>query len=289
MNLFSGLEKFGLKLDNNKNIYEEDKKEAAAKAEAEVKVAKKVEIPPEETFLLDKTVRCIVCDKVFKTKAVKSRVRRMEPDMDLRPHHEGIDTLKYKVVSCPNCGYTAMSSYFDHLSGGQQKLIREQVSANFKPSGEPEPPLISYDMAIDRYKLSLFNTIVKKGKTSEKAYICLNLAWLCRGKAESLEEGKPETEAAKKECKEQEEEFYGQAYEGFVKAMSTEPFPICGMDQCTFEYLLTVMSYHFKKFDMASRCIANILNSSMASSKMKDKALELKSIVMAEMKNNKQA
>ena len=28
MNLFSGLEKFGLKLDNNKNIYEEDKKEA---------------------------------------------------------------------------------------------------------------------------------------------------------------------------------------------------------------------------------------------------------------------
>ena len=38
MNLFSGLEKFGLKLDNNKNIYEEDKKEAAAKAEAEVKV-----------------------------------------------------------------------------------------------------------------------------------------------------------------------------------------------------------------------------------------------------------
>lgn len=49
-----------------------------------------------------------------------------------------------------------------------------------------------------------------------------------------------------KEAKEQEEAFYQQAYEGFMKAMSTEMFPMCGMDQCTVDYLLAAMAYHFK-------------------------------------------
>ncbi|MFR8428491.1 MAG: DUF2225 domain-containing protein [Roseburia inulinivorans] len=30
-------------------------------------------------------------------------------------------------------------------------------------------------------KLALFNTIVKKGKTSENTYSCLKLSWLYRG------------------------------------------------------------------------------------------------------------
>ena len=41
--------------------------------------------------------------------------------------------------------------------------------------------------------------------------------------------------------------IYQQAYEGFMKAMSTEMFPMCGMDQCTVDYLLAAMAYHFKK------------------------------------------
>ena len=60
---------------------------------------------PEEEFLLAKTVRCKVCDQVFKTKVVKNgRVKRLEPDQDLRPRFQYIDTLKYDVTSCPNCG-----------------------------------------------------------------------------------------------------------------------------------------------------------------------------------------
>lgn len=61
-----------------------------------------------------------------------------------------------------------------------------------------------------------------------------------------------------KEAKEQEEAFYQQAYEGFMKAMSTEMFPMCGMDQCTVDYLLAAMAYHFKKYDVASKCISRI-------------------------------
>ena len=102
MNLFAGLEKFGLKAEGTTNLFEEEKK-VTTTADG----TQKEEIPDEDSFLLDKAIRCAVCDKVFKTKIIKNgRVKRMEPDLDLRPRFEYIDTLKYNVVSCPYCGYT---------------------------------------------------------------------------------------------------------------------------------------------------------------------------------------
>lgn len=283
MNLFAGLEKFGLKAEGTTNLFEEEKKAVNDKGE------KKEEIPTEDSFLLDKAIRCTVCDKVFKTKMIKNgRIKRMEPDFDLRPRFEYIDTLKYDIASCPFCGYTAMNRYFEHLTSGQIKLIKESVCVNFKASGSDEPVLLDYDMAIERYKLALFNTIAKKGKTSEKAYTCLKIAWLYRGKGESLDPAKKETEEQKKECKEQEEAFYQQAYEGFMKAVSTEMFPMCGMDQCTVDYLLSAMAYHFKKYDVASKCIARIQGSASASKKMKDRAYDLKEEIVAQIKKSKQ-
>ncbi len=286
MNLFAGLEKFGIKADGTANIFEDEKKSNAAAGGGE----KQEEIPTEESFLLDKAIRCAVCDKVFKTKMIKNgRIKRLEPDFDLRPRFEYIDTLKYDVSSCPYCGYTAMNRYFEHVTSGQIKLIKEQVCANFKPSGSVEPMLLDYDMAIERYKLALFNTIVKKGKTSEKAYTCLKLAWLYRGKAETLDVKEADINAKRKECKEQEEAFYQQAYEGFMKAVSSEMFPMCGMDQCTVDYLLATMAYHFKKYDVASKCIARIQQTPSASKKMKDRAFDLKETIVAELRKNKQA
>lgn len=284
MNLLSGLEKFGLKAADTTNLFEEEKKATVAEDGT-----KQEAVPEEGSFLLDKAIRCAVCDKVFKTKMIKNgRVKRLEPDIDLRPRFEHIDTLKYNVASCPYCGYTAINRYFEHLSTIQVKMIKEQVCANFKASGNLEPKLLNYDEAIERYKLSLFNTIVKKGKTSEKAYTCLNLAWLFRGKYESLDPKNQETEQERKECREQEEAFYAQAFEGFTKAVSTETYPMCGMDECTMDYLLATMAYHFKKYDVSSKCIARIQQSAAASKKMKDRAYDLKEKIVAEIKRSKQ-
>ena len=283
MNLFAGLEKFGIKADNTTDLFEEEKKPAAS-----ANGGKKEAAPTEDSFLLDKAIRCTVCDKVFKTKMIKNgRIKRLEPDLDLRPRFEYIDTLKYDVASCPYCGYTAMNRYFEHVTSGQIKLVKEQVCVNFKPSGSDEPMVLDYDQAIERYKLALFNTIVKKGKTSEKAYTCLKLSWLYRGKGEELKGTDPETLGKKKEVKEQEEAFYQQAYEGFMKAMSTEMFPMCGMDQCTVDYLLAAMAYHFKKYDVASKCISRIQAAPSASKKMKDRAYDLKEKIVAEIKKSK--
>lgn len=285
MNLFEGLEKFGLKAAGVTSLFDDEKKKAAAEDENKSSAE---EIPAEEDFLLEKTVKCTICDKSFKAKMVKSgRAKRLEPDEDLRPKYQYIDILKYDVLSCPHCGYTAMNRYFDHLASVQFKLIREQVCANFKPTREDESATYDYDTAINRYKLALFTTMVKKGKTSEKAYCCLKLAWLYRGKAELLDPNEANTESIKEECKQQEELFYQQAYEGFMKAVSSESFPICGMDQHTLDYLLAYMSAHFKQYSMASKCLANILQSSTAHSKTKDRARDLKEKIMAEIKQNK--
>lgn len=283
MNLFAGLEKFGLKAEGTTSLFEEEKK-VTTTADG----TQKEEIPDEDSFLLDKAIRCAVCDKVFKTKIIKNgRVKRMEPDLDLRPRFEYIDTLKYNVVSCPYCGYTALNRYFEHLSTGQRKLIKEQVSANFRAEASADPIVLDYDMAIERYKLALFNTIAKKGKTSEKAYICLNIAWLYRGQAETITGTEEEAVKKKAECKEQEEAFYQQAFEGFMKAVSSEDFPMCGMDSCTVDYLLATMAYHYKKYDVASKCIARIQATASASKKMKDRAYDLKEKIVAEIKSNK--
>ena len=174
MNLLEGLEKFGLDQMDTEHIFEDEKKEEVpAKPQATVKE----EVHSEKEFLLEKSIRCPVCDAVFKTKMVKTgRVKRLEPDFDLRPRFQYIDTNKYDVSSCPKCGYTAMNRYFSHLSSGQIKMIDEGVRRKFKRTNLVEPEEYSYDEAIDRYKLALYNTIVKKGKTSEKAFECLKIS-----------------------------------------------------------------------------------------------------------------
>ena len=284
MNLFEGLEKFGLQAQSVGNLFEEEKKPNTTNAAGEAVE----EIPAEDVFLLDKGVRCTVCDKGFKAKMVKAgRIKRLESDLDLRPRYQYIDTIKYDVLSCPNCGYTAMNRYFEHLPSVQIKLIKEQVCANFKPTGEVEPATYDYDTAIGRYKLALYTTMVKKGKLSEKAYTCLKIAWLYRGKAETLDQADAAYEATLKVCKEQEEVFYRQAYEGFMKAVSAEMFPICGMDQNTMDYLLAYMAAYFKDYVTASKCIANILQSQSAPNKIKERARDLKEQIVAEIKATK--
>ena len=110
---------------------------------------------------------------------------------------------------------------------------------------------------------------------------------MSRGLGDVYKRQDPETLEKKKEAKEQEEAFYQQAYEGFMKAMSTEMFPMCGMDQCTVDYLLAAMAYHFKKYDVASKCISRIQATPSASKKMKDRAYDLKEKIVAEIKNSK--
>ena len=285
--LLSGMEKYGFKDVNLDSIFEDDKPKTVARTAEE----KTVEAPKEEDFLLDKGVRCPICDTVFKSRMVKSgRARRQESDRDLRPRFEYIDTIKYDVSSCPKCGYTAINRYFPHLSSAQMKLIREEVCTKFKPEkGMADKLSYTYDEAIERYKLALINTIAKKGKASEKAYECLKIAWLYRGKKEEIQAANSnpseEVKAEILKCEQTETAFYTQALDGFLKAMTSESYPMCGMEQNTVDFLIANMAFNLKRYDLASKFVSALLVSKTTSKTIKDKALTLKEEIISEIKN----
>ncbi|MBC5714541.1 DUF2225 domain-containing protein [Roseburia sp. BX1005] len=286
MDLLSGLEQFGINVEQeNTEIYAEEKRKEQNKVktsdEKTVVRAKR----PETEFLFTKRIRCTICDRVFDVRMVKNaRVKRLQPDFDLRPRFENIDTLKYDVYACPYCGYAAMGRYFEHLTKGQIQLVKDNVCANFKRTGDAEPDSYTYEQAIARYKLALYNSIVKRAKTSEKAYTCLKISWLYREMA-GMDAASEEEKAKKAEYEKLQEEFYKEAYEGFQKALATETFPMCGMDSFTMDYLIASMACHFKDFSYASKAVSNILSSQIADRRIKNRALELKEEIIAQIRN----
>ena len=274
-NLFSGLEHFGLGNLSEMKIFD---KEKDAKTEAE---KKKVEVK-EEDFLFDKTFICKACDKEFKSKMVRTgKVKLLEQDTDLRPKYQHVDSLKYDAVVCPYCGFAALNRFFNYLTDSQAKLIKANISAKFKGLKEAGGAL-SYDEAMLRHKLVLINAIVKHAKSSEKAYICLKLAWLCRGKSETLPADTKDLETVNKTLAEQEKEYIANAYEGFNESFAKEPFPICGMDENTLTYLCADLARQLGKYDDALRLVGRVITARGASDRIKSKGIEMKEMIKKE-------
>ena len=139
----------------------------------------------------------------------------------------------------------------------------------------------TYEHALERYQLALAEAVVKRSKTSERAYICLKYAWLVRGYAEDLKGRENPDEKQLAELAAQERELLQNAYKGFTEARQTEMFPLCGMEESTVDYLLAYMSFHFKKFDISAKFLSSVITSPSASRRAKDMALELRNEIRA--------
>ena len=282
--LLSGLEQFGLGNLENMDLYETQKKEE--KGADGKPAAPKVQ---EQDFLFDKAFKCPICDRDFKARTVKvGKAKLLGSDLDLRPRYEQIDMLKYDVIMCPHCGYAALSRFFKFVTSPQAKNIREKISATFKPQAD-DREIYTYDEALERYKLTLANAIVKQTKPSEKAYICLKTAWLLRSKVEHLDKDQPDYEAQKKQCEDEENDFLRNALEGFLAARQTESFPMCGMDEPTVDYVIAVTAMRFEQYDVTSRLISGILQSNTANPRMKDKARDVREMLMQKIKEKNAA
>ena len=263
----------------NMDIYEEEKKEQEKPA-----AAAPVHKTDEKDLIFDKSFVCPVCDSSFTAKIVKTgKAKLLGTDQDLRARYEGVDPAKYDVLLCPTCGYAALSRYFSGITSAQAKLIREAISQNVHINTYNDE-VYSYEQAMERYKLTLVNAVVKKAKASEKAYICLKSAWLVRGYAESLREAGKNDEKLLKNLAQQEAEYLENAYKGFVDARQTENFPMCGMDEITVDYLLAALAVGNRKYDVASKLVASLLTNNAASARIKDKARDLKEQILGDMK-----
>lgn len=278
--LLSGLDKLGLGKLEGMDLFEEQTEQVTATPE-------KKPVKPqfnEEEVLFDKTYECPVCYGTIKERTLRTgKVKLLHTDMDLRPVYENMEPLKYDVITCPHCGYAVLSRYFQGLTSGQIKEVKEKISKSFKSSDEKKL-IYTYEEAIERYKLCLVNTIVKHGKASEKAYICLKAGWLVRSMMENMDPDDPDYATKRQSAKAQEKEFLRNALEGFIAARQSESYPMCGMDEITVEYLIAVLAMEFEKYDVAAKLITQIIVSPSANSRVKDKAREVKEILRVKMR-----
>ena len=277
MGLLDGL---GLKNVEGMELFEE-KKASAAPEKAQAPVIQ------ETDFLFDKSYECPVCYEKIKSRTLRAgKARLIRSDQDLRPVYEHIEPLKYDVVMCPKCGYTALTRYFGGLTSGQIKEIKENISKSFK-APDLQKETFTYEDAIYFYKMTLANAIVKHAKASEKAYICLKAGWLLRSWRESLDKEAEDYAKKSAELLAQEQDFHKNALEGFLAARQNENYPMCGMDEITVEYLIAVLAMEYDQFDISSRIISNLLVSTTATTRMKDKARDLKEALLVKMKEKK--
>ncbi|MCI8613566.1 DUF2225 domain-containing protein [Parablautia intestinalis] len=290
LGLLKGLGKFGLNELENLNVYEDEKKTTNRKKEEK----EAPQVMKEEDYLFDKTYECPVCYQKIKARTVRTgRAKLVRTDIYLRPVYENVEPLKYEVISCPCCGYSVHSRYFGGLTALQIKAIRETISVSFQSPTE-EKLTYTYEEALGRYKLSLASAIVRRARASEKAYICLKAGWLLISMEENLKareadkEGSQEYEQKLREIRASQDEFLQNAYEGFLTARQTEGYPLAGLDESTAEYITAVLAVRFEQYELASRIISSLLTSPSTNSRMKDRAGEIKQILVVKLKEKKE-
>ncbi len=278
-NILSGLASLGLGNLENADLYEkEEAKKPVAKPKEEAAAPKEHN---EIDYVFGKSHSCPVCYTDFKAPTVRqSKLRGKGADTDLRPRFAGVDPLKYDVIVCPKCGYAALGRFFDTITPPQAKLVKEGISRSFRPISKPKE-VYTYDEAFTNYQLALGNAVVKKGRASEKAYLCLKMAWLLRGKMEAWDSGYEPYQGDSysedvEELKQDELELLNNAVEGFLNARQSETFPMCGMDENTLDYIIAVSAMKLEKYDIVSQMLNSLLGKPGLNSRMKDKCLDIK-------------
>lgn len=218
-----------------------------------------------ENVLYDKTYTCPICEKKFKSKTIKSgKNRLLNTDIDLKPNYETTNPLLYDCIVCNNCGYAALSKNFEKVSFTQIKLIKEQISSQYKPRTYPQ--YINEEEAIIKYKLVLLSALTKKSKNGEIGYICLKIAWLYRG----LKDEKNEIR------------FLKYVLEKFEATYNNETFPIFELDELTIAYIIATISLRLKDYEKATKWISFVILDRNVPARLKSKAIDLKELILKE-------
>ena len=235
--------------------------------------------------LFDKKYECPICDNNFTAKTVRTgKARMIRTDLDLRNVYEDIEPLKYDIILCNKCGYAALARFFPSVTNVQHKFIEEKITPNFKPIDESGDEY-SFEQALLRYRIAFANAVVKMAKASEGAYLSLKTAWICRSYKESLDSSANGYQEKYDKIDAMEKENMRKAYDLFVKAVQTEEFPMCGMDESTVDYLLAVLAMEHGDYFDSSKLLSKILTSYSAGQRLKDRERDAKEELSRRMKD----
>lgn len=228
-NIFDGLDALGLNKIEKPSLFPDVQDELMNK---EVLEQKRKDIALE--ILFDRKMECPVCGMEFTSRSIRAgKIRLIDSDTDLRPHYSKLDPIMYDVVLCSTCGYASLAKTFKEVKKPHIAKFKKEVSTQF--IGRTYPEVYAYDDAIERYKMALYSAQYLDKSILEKAYLCLKLSWLYRGKRKSLSDD--ETEEIQV-CMENERLFIDEAYEGFKIALKNETLPKMGFDSMTIQYLI---------------------------------------------------
>lgn len=257
-NIFSGLEGLGFDDMNDVKLFEKKNGE-----EKDSNKENKEEDP--KNYLYDVTLTCPVCGNKFLARAVKSSAyRRQKSDSDLHVRYSLINPYFYEVYLCNACGYAAMKQDFEKIREYQIDLIQKKIAPKWQ--GRRYPEVYDNEIAIERYKLSLLNSVVIEAKPSRKALNCLRLGWMYR----------------LKEDDKNEQVFLKQALQGFNDAYLNEDFPICGMDKFTMMYLIGELHRRTDNINEANLWFSKLITTPSVPQKIKDLARDQRDLIKEE-------
>lgn len=281
--IFSGLDSLGLDKLEDIPLFKEDCNNDGKSYVEEEKERKEDNILK---VLYNRTVECPICDNKISERTVRSgKLKLLKTDLDLRPIYNILDPMLYDVHVCNRCGYAALSKTFKQITPLKAKLLKEKVSRQFR--GTNYPDIYTYDIAIQRYKLALYDATVMLATDIEKAYLCLKLAWLYRGyKEEAL--NKKEIQLAA-DCKKNEAMFIDKTYEGFEKAYRNDRLPAMGLDELTLQFLLGELARRRGDYKSAVEWLQKVIISNGGSRRLKNRARESKELVKQALHRQKKS
>ncbi len=257
-NLFSDIKNFGI--ESVPNMY------FTSTAEANDKLTVWCEGDPEE-YIFEKTFTCPVCEKDFKSSKLKSKKAKLEKiDRDLRPIYNVLDSVAYDTISCTNCRYTGSNTNFNNVMESQVELLINGITN--KVSKNKHMMVYTYDYAIDRYKLAILSSYIKKGPASERAFYYMKLAWLYRSINDKV----------------REYYFLEQSYEGYSKAFIEEKFPMMGNDEHTFKLIISEIARIIGRYNEAKRWIGSLLVDRNVNEKIRKRGEDIKELITKDLK-----
>ena len=251
-NLFSGLEDLGIENIDDVGLFKkaEEKPEEIDTAKIELS-----QLERQKVHIYDKETKCPVCEHTFKVRMVKSASPRVQKkDGDFYIKYDVINPYFYDVWLCNYCGYSSMKTDFIKIKDYQKALVSSKITSRWH--GKTYPEVYDVNIAIERYKLALYSSVIIEASSSRKAMNCLKIAWMYR----------------LAEDKDNELLFLNQALEGFSDAFLNESTPIYGMDHGTLMYLIGELYRRVNDFENASLWFSKLITAGNVDQKIKEMA-----------------
>lgn len=230
-------------------------------------------------LLLDRSHTCPVCGCEFSTKDVKAGKAQSDGmDLDLRPRYRNIDALKYRMTECPLCSYADFDKFFSNVNKRTLPALKERMIMREVENLNEEFPR-RYPDAYRYSKSALRCCLISGSKPGKRAYTALFSSWILRGWRESLKRDGLIVSDTDTMSMVEEGKLKKYALRNFRLAETTEEFPIMGMSEPTFDYLMGVLCYEQEELNDAAKYILRALQDRNLKPNIRTNAEDLRDMI----------